>query len=449
MTLAPPTSAPPLDEPAIRPARAGSVAYSVYVTFVMALVFMLATADRNIMSILLVPMQKDLGVGDAAMGALSGTAFSIVYAVAALPLAWVADRGNRRNLIAGAVVVWSVFTSLCGLASGFVSLLLSRVGVAAGEAASGPAVMSMVSDLYPRTQRGIAIGCITMGSAVGIGLGAWISGVLSDLHGWRTAFLVMGVPGVLVGLLMLFTVREPARGTYEGAEASAPTKESVWATLVYIARVPSVPRLLAAKLALQMAFGGFLLWAPTFFIRVHDLTTSEMSAGFGAVVGLSAILSAIIAGVVSDRLARGGERWRAYYCAAVLAGGSPFIVAMLFAPTPTLAFAALFVTSLITGGATSASITAGLGVVRPATRGFMTAAMSFCIAVVGGGVGPVLFGAISDGLVGRFGDDSLRFALMLVPVLWVLSALLFWYAGRTTDQDSEAALQVPSVSTVL
>ena len=176
--------------------------YSAYITFVMALVFMLAATDRNIMSILLVPIQKDLNVSDTAMGALTGAAFSIVYAATALPLARLADRGNRRNLITGAVAFWSAMTAACGVATGYITLLLARMGVAVGEAAHQPSIMSMVGDLYPRHRRGIAIGCISIGTSVGIALGAYVAGWLSDNHGWRTAFFVMGLPGLVVAAMV-------------------------------------------------------------------------------------------------------------------------------------------------------------------------------------------------------------------------------------------------------
>lgn len=420
-------------------ARETSARGSAYATFMLAVVFMLATMDRNIMSILLVPMQQELKVSDAAMGALTGTAFSIVYATAALPLARLADRGNRRNIIAISVLVWSLMTAACGLATSFFALLVARIGVALGEAGHGPAVMSMVGDLYPRTRRGIAIGCITIGSALGIGLGAYIAGVINDAYGWRTAFIVMGPVGAVVFALLIFTMREPLRGAYEPAPSTGAQLSTV-ASLRYLASVPSVPRLLMAKLALQVAFQGFLVWSPAFFIRVHGLSTSEMSAGFGLAVGASAILSAIIAGLISDRLAHGGERWRAYYCAIVLVLGAPLAVLTTLAPTPELAFAALFMMSLVTGGATSASITSGLSVVRPQLRGFMTAVMSFVIAVVGGGLGPIFFGGLTDFLHGRMGDEAIRYTLLTVPVFWLVSAALFYWAGRSTDRDSDAAL---------
>lgn len=432
MTLAIDPSAAPATEAAPTPM---SGAYSAYVTFVLATVFMLAAADRNILSILLVPIQKEFGVSDTAMGALNGGAISLVYATAALPLARLADRSNRRNLLAAAVAIWSAATAACGVAGSFLALMLIRVGGAVGEAGSSPAIMSMVGDLYPRHRRGLAVGCITIGSAVGIGVGAYLAGLLNDHYGWRGAFIIMGVPGVLVALLFLLTVREPKRGAFEPA-AVQPQSRSAWRATKFIFSVPSVPWLLGAKLALQLGFGGFLVWAPAFFMRVHGLTTTQMSAGFGAVVGVSAILSAIIAGLVSDRLSRRGERWRSYYCAAVLGGGVPLAVLMLAAPTPTLAFAALFLMSLVTGGATSASITAGLGVVPPELRGFMTALMAFCISVIGGGLGPVLFGGLTDALKPSFGDEAIRYTLLAVPAFWAISAALFWVSGRRTAVDA-------------
>src|SRR5690606_39012068 len=179
-------------------APAYSARYSAYITFVLALVFMLAATDRNIMSILLAPIQQDLKVGDAAMGALTGAAFSIVYAVTALPLAAIADRGHRRNLVAAALAFWSLMTAACGMAAGYFTLLLARMGVAVGEAAHQPSIMSMVGDLYPRHRRGAAIGCLAIGTSVGMALGAYIAGWISDNHGLRTAFFAMGLLGLLV-----------------------------------------------------------------------------------------------------------------------------------------------------------------------------------------------------------------------------------------------------------
>jgi len=415
-----------------------SGAYGAYVTFVFALVFMLAAADRNIMSILLAPIQAELGASDTAMGALNGAAFSIVYATAALPLARIADRGNRRRLVGFAVAAWSLMTALCGAATGFVGLLLARMGVAMGEAAHQPGALSLVADVFPRSRRGIVVACVTIGSAVGIALGAFLAGRLNDLYGWRAAFLAMAAPGLVVAALVLFTMPEPRRGRTSPTEREAPDA-GLWTGLKYLLRIPTISRLLVAKVLLQLGFQGFLAWAPTFLIRVHGLSTSEMSAGFGAAVGGGSIISMVVAGLVSDQLSKRGERWRAYYCALALAAGLVPVLAMLFAPTAPLAIAALFLMSLTTGGVVSASLTAGLSVVRPTSRGLMTAMMTFATSGLGAGLGPVLFGAIADGLSSSFGASAIRYALLGVPAAFVCASIFFVAAGRTTDHDVEIA----------
>lgn len=430
-------------EPAARAALSGR---TLLATFVLALVFMLATADRNIMAILLVPIQKELHVGDTAMALLSGTAFTVVYAVGALPLSRIADRGNRRNLIAAAVVIWSVFTSICGFATSFLTLLLARIGVALGEAGYAPATLSLVGDLYLRTRRGIAVGVLALGSAVGMGMGALVAGRLSDLHGWRIAFIVMGAPGVVVGFLLFLTLREPVRGAHEGATVAAALSEPVQATLRYLASVPSVVRLLLANLVLQTSSGSFQLWLPAFFIRVHHLTISQMSARFGLVIATAAAFSSIMAGFISDRLSHRGERWRAYYCAAVLVLCAPFAAMTVIAPTADMGFLSLFLMAMISGGVTSVSMVAGLAVVRPATRGFMSAVLTLITAVVGVGIGPVLFGAMTDSLRGRLGPEAIRYTLLMVPVLCVVSSALFFWAARSVDKDAALALGEHEIS---
>jgi len=425
--------------PAAETARAPySVAYTGYITFVLALVFMLASADRNIMSVLLQPIQKDLGVGDTAMGFIAGTAFSIVYATVALPLARIADRGHRRNLIAVAVTFWSAMTAVCGLAVNYVTLLVARIGVAAGEAGYQPSILSMLADLYPRRRRGIAVGLVSVGASLGIGLGAYLAGLINDRYGWRAAFLVLGVPGLLVGALAFLTVPEPPRGTFDGGSKPDPDHASFWRSVRYLASVPTVPRLLLSKILLQIGFQGFLTWVTTFFIRVHDMTAAEAGALFGASVGIGGVASQLLAGLSSDWLARRGESWRSYWCTISLFAGVPFMLMVILGRTEVAIFG-LFAISIVTGGATTASITAGLGVVRSSMRGFLTAALLFCMQIFGMALGPMILGAASDALKATHGEMAIRYSMLLVPIAWVLAGLAFWWTGRTADRDAAIA----------
>ncbi len=409
-----------------------------YITAVLAMVFFLASADKNILNTLMVPIQKDLGVSDTRMGLLSGLAFSLIYATIALPLGRMADRSNRRNLVGLAVAFWSVMTAVCGMASSYATLLVGRIGVAAGEAAHQPSILSMVGDFYSRQRRGIAVGFIQVGTSLGIGAGSIIAAQLAQAHGWRSAFLAMGVPGLLVAALVLFTLPEPVRGAFEGKAAEIPP-EGVWKSLQYLASIPTIPRLLAAKFVLQLGFQGFLAWSTVFFVRVHGMSNAKAASIFGLSVMLGGVAAQIIAGLGSDYLAKKGERWRAYWCTGCLLAGVPFLLLVLLAPTP-WAIAGQFMIAILAGGATTGSVTAGLGIVRPAMRGFMTAVMMLIIIGLSGSLGPLVIGGLNDTLKAVYGAGAIRYTMLFVPICWVIAAGLFWLAGRTTDSDAAIAL---------
>lgn len=411
--------------------------YANYTTFMLALVFLLAAADRNMMAILLVPIQDELQVGDAAMGALTGLAFTVVYVLTAFPLARLVDRGNRRNVLAVAIMFWSIMTASCGLAVSYFTLLLARMGVAAGEAVHSPAIYSMVSDLYAKKRRGFAIACLTIGTALGIALGAYVVGSLSDIHGWRTAFLVMGIPGLILACLVRFTLPEPRRsGAASVGTDLAPADSSMLSGLRYLLTIPTAVRLFAATVLLQVGSQSMLVWAPAFFMRVHDLSTSDMSAGFGLSIGVGSVVSLLIAGVVTDRLAARGERNRAYYCAAALVAATPFLVFTLFAPTHQLAFVSLFMFAVISAGVTSVSTTLCLVVVSGDRRGLVSAVLMFFTYVVGGGFGPFIIGAINDQLSHVYGETAIRYALVCIPASLLLSAIAHFFAARNANEDA-------------
>lgn len=409
----------------------------VYATFLLALVFMLAATDRNVLAVLLVPIQAELRVSDTAMGALTGAAFSIVYATAALPLAGLVDRGNRRNLLAVAVALWSLMTALSGFAGSYATLLLARVGVAVGEAAHAPASLSMVGDLHPPRRRGLAVGGISIGTAIGIGVGALIAGLLNDTYGWRVAFFVMGLPGLIVAVLLALTLREPARGVFD-APTQVSAQRSVWADLRYLAAIPTFRALVVAQILLQGGIQSFTAWAPAYFMRIHGLTAAQMSAGFGISVSVASMLAMGAAGAWSDRLSLRGERRRALFCAVAAAVGAPLTAFTALASTSNLAFLGLFLQVFATGGASATCLALGLAVVPAERRGIMGAVMTFCVAVIGGGLGPLAVGMLNDLLRPTYGLGAIRFSLLIAPGLLGLSAVAFWVASRTTDRDAAA-----------
>jgi predicted MFS family arabinose efflux permease len=417
-----------------------SPAYSVWVTVVLSMVSLLAAVDRNILSLLLVPIKKSLGASDAAMGALTGAAFAFVYATTALPMARIADRSNRRNFMVLALAFWSAMTAVCGLATGYVQLLLARIGVAAGESANTPATMSFIGDLYPANKRGGAIGILTIGSALGFSLGAILAGVLNDRFGWHVAMMAVGAPGLIVALLMWLTVPEPPRGAHDGPAAHSPDAVSVWRSLKRIASIRTAVPLLGGLIFLNVSFMAWLNWLPAFLMRVHHLSTTQMSGVFGLVVGVGGVISNVFAGFISDRLARRGARWRMYYCVAMVLLSIPLIIGALLSPAIGPAIACMCLYSLGAGGLTTVTSAATLSISPANMRAFMAALFGLAVAILGAGAGPWIIGILNDALKGAFGDQAIRYTLLMAPVSLALAGAMFFWASRTIELD---ALEAP------
>jgi predicted MFS family arabinose efflux permease len=407
-----------------------------WIAVMLAVVAFLAATDRNILSVLLVPIQNDLKVSDAAMGALTGAAFSFVYASAALPLAWLADRTNRRNFIALSVAFWSAMTALCGLAGSYVQLLLARFGVALGEAGHGPAGMSMVADVYPAAKRGAAISVLTIGAALGYSAGAFVAGVLNDQFGWQGALMAVGLPGLLIAVVLFLTVPEPKRGAQDGARAAV-TPVSVLAGLKTLSQVRTFWPLMGGMIFLNIAFMGWLHWLPAFLMRIHHLTTTEMSAIFGMIVGVGGVVANIFAGVISDKLAQRGSRWRMYYCVAMGAVSVPLLVVGLMLKDATFAIACMMTYTLAAGGLTTVTNAAAISIAPANLRASMVALIGFAVAVFGGGVAPFLIGLLNDTLKASLGVEAIRYTLLVGPIGIGIAALMFLLASRTIDGDAD------------
>jgi predicted MFS family arabinose efflux permease len=403
----------------------------------LGVVAMLAAVDRNILSVLLVPIQNDLRVSDAAMGALTGTAMALVYATVALPMGRLADRINRRNLLAVAVAAWSVATAACAAASGFLHLFLARLAVGAAEAAQPPATMSMIGDLYPAVRRGAAISVVIVGSTIGYSLGSFVAGVLNDHYGWRGAMMAVGLPGLVVALLVRFTVPEPVRGVQDGGQGGLP-RGTLVEQLRQCARIRTFYPLALGLICMTMAFTGWLAWAPAFLMRVHHLSATRMSALFGLVVG-GAALANMIAGVLSDRLARRGARWRLYYCCAVIVLVAPALAASSLVESLNASIACLLFYTLVSGGLTTVTTATYVSLAPSTTRAFVTALMLFCSLVLGAGAGPLLFGLLNDAISRTQGDEALRYSLLLGPALLAAAGVFYLFASRTVDVDTAAA----------
>ena len=252
----------------------GTVAQRWYVLLVTVMVYTLSIADRYVISTVLEPIRLELHLSDSGIAFLTGVSLALFYVVLGFPISWLIDRGNRRNIIAVCLVAWSVMTAFCGLSKTYVQLLLSRIGVGVGEAGGTPGANSIISDYFPAERRPMALTIFSLGAPIGAWLGADVAGMINDAYNWRTVFLTLGVPGVVVGLLIFFTVREPRRGRLDnqgGDHKGASFLES----MRYLVTQKSAVHVMAASALTALWGWGLMWWTPTFLIRNYGLTPGE------------------------------------------------------------------------------------------------------------------------------------------------------------------------------
>lgn len=427
-------------EPIVKASGGGAERVSAaWGLFLLALLTMMSVADRGILAILLAPIQDELGVSDAAMGALTGLSFTVVYATVALPMARLADRGTRRNILAAALAFWSVMTAACGMATTYLTLLVARMGVAAGEASAHPSVMSTVGDLYPPRARGRALSIIQVGSAFGTGAGAIVVGQLAAHYGWRAAFLALGVPGLLLALIILLTMREPARGQHEGGDR--PEGAGTWRqSLSYLLSIRSFRALVLGQIFVGLSFYIFLSWIPTYLIRVRHMPMDQMSVWYGLHV-IPAVAGILIGGYLSDLvIARHGARWRPIMLACMILCGVPIFFTLLYSGDMRVVLVMLFLYAFVVAPVSALAPAANLDVVHARARGTVTAVTGFCSQVIGAGLGPLLLGLLNDVAKRTYGDQALGYTLQVLPVCMVATAICFLVASRSTNHDAAAVM---------
>jgi len=412
------------------PARVSLRAH--WTLLLLLLVYTMSFTDRQIIGILLQPIKQEFQVSDTAMGLLSGLAFSLFYSVLGVPFARYADRANRRNFVAWCCGAWSVMTGLCGLAGGYWTLALARMGVAVGEAGGTPPSLSMVADHYPPAQRGRAMSVYMVGPQLGIIFGLGLGGWIAHHYGWRAAFLWMSVPGVVVALLLRFTGTEPARGVWElrqvesapapaPASAATPPAEPFGVIARDLWRSTAFTRVTWAGLMLGLAGYGIGIWTPSFLVRSHGMTLQSAGLVMGLMGGLAAVVGSLVGGWLSDRLAQRDPRWRLGVpvlgvAIALPAGllfyswpaGATWMLGSLVVPQSIAAYLVFGVTTVWW----MAPVYAAMSDIVPAhRRATAMAVFNLGLTMIGGGLGPLSVGLISDLLVPHFGTEALRWAL--------------------------------------
>jgi MFS family permease len=409
----------------------------------LALVYVFSYIDRTVVAILIQPIKTEFGASDTLMGFLSGLAFALLYAVMGIPLGRLADSGvSRRNMIAICCGLWSVATMACGMAAQFWQLVLARMTVAIGEAGGMAPSISMLSDLYPKSRRSLAISLYLMGPHVGLLLAMAVGGWIAQQYGWRATFLAFGIPGMVLALLLWLLVKEPRRGAFDdppGAAAPTPAARlGMAAQVVDLLRIPAFRYVCIGNAMAGVAGYGYGIWAPTFLVRAYEMPLAHAGLIFGLASGLSAALGSVFSGWLCDRLTRRDARWQIGLPTIGVLVSVPTGIAFVLWPTAdswalgslhiphALVFAAAF--GLFAAWSAPLSYAAVSHMMSPGQRAMGAALLNLFMTVLGAGFGPFLTGVLSDVFTARFGADGLAYALAVTVGMLGVTAVLFWMA---------------------
>ncbi len=425
---------------AATPMREGGIGGRGWTLGMLTSIYLVNFIDRQILPIMLPQVKAEFGLSDSALGLLVGPTFALFYAILGLPLAWVADRVDRRRLIAISLALFSAMTIACGLVTQFWQLAVARVLTGIGEAGTGPASQTMITDLYPPRRRGRAQAIYASGSNLGVLVAFAAGGAIAQAWGWRTAFLVAGLPGLVIAVVLLLTVRNPPRGAHDG-EAAKAAAEPIGAVMrqLWRSRVFRWTALGAcATCFTSYSLGGFF---PLFLSRSHGLSTREIGLVMAVLVGVCGGLATYLAGHVADRLGRRDRRWYAWVPAIAALLPLPLAPICFLAQDLGVALAAAIVPLALTAAFVGPTIALIQQLVPVRSRATAVATLILIDNLIGLGLGPQFVGIASDLLKPTFGVDSLRYALLAATLGSAISVFGFVMAARhlRTEVDIEKA----------
>ena len=415
--------------------------YQWYVVILLTTVYVFNFIDRNILAILGQSIKDDLMISDTAFGFLGGIAFAIFYTFMGIPIARLADRKSRKTVLAVCLAIWSGMTAVCGLAQNFTMLLLARIGVAIGEAGGSPPSHSIISDLFPVSRRATALGIYALGIPIGSAVGFLAGGWINEIFGWRTAFFVVGIPGLLLALFVYLTIKEPPRGFSERvAGQTEPTLDDEPPPVM------DVLRLLWSKRSFRyMSIGGALhafvgngigLYIPMMFQRSHGLGTGEIGTWlFG--LGFFGMVGTFGAGYLCDRLGEKDRRWYMWLPGIMTLMHVPFAAFTYLYHDPQIALMVYAVAYILGHGYLAPTFAMTQSLVPQRMRALAASILLFILNIIGLGLGPQITGILSDtiNLTTDLGVNSLRWAMVSVLVFNIISAVLYIMAGRTVVED--------------
>lgn len=406
-----------------------------YVLGVLTLVYAVNIADRYSISTLIEPIKAELALSDTSVGFLTGVSLAIFYVTVGIPLATLADRSNRRNMVAIAIGVWSLMTTLCGFTQTFWQLLLARIGVGVGEAGGTPPSTSMLADKFPARDRPMAQTIFAIGASIGAWLGSSFAGQIADAFGWRAALLALGIPGILVALLVWATVKEPKRGQLDGGSVDR-RPATLLQTLCFIVTQRSLVHLLIGCTVVTFWSWGLMWWTPSFLVRSHGMTVGEAGSTLGPMHLIGGTVCVLITSWLMTRRAAADPCYVARVVAiTTFATTIPSLLVYAVDQTIT-AIALLWIFVPIIYLYIGPTLGLAQNLVPPGMRAQTMAVLLFTANIANLIIAPQLIGVISDWLAATYGDQSLRWALVLTAPTGFWAAYHYWVAERSLREDT-------------
>ncbi|MET0370515.1 MAG: MFS transporter [Sphingobium sp.] len=403
--------------------------YGVLALFLLIHFFL--NIDRAILGVVIEPIKHEFHLTDSDVGLLQ-LAFATFFVLGGIPLGQWVDRGTRRIVLSCCLGLFSAMTAAASLTTTYAQLLISRVLVGAGEAGGGPAMLSMISDIYAPARRARAIAIYYLAGPIAFIATFMIGGHMTAAFGWRSVFIAAGVPGIFLALVTLAALREPSRGAFEAPATSRP---GVLATLRFIFSQPALRNVLAAGLFFNVMTSATVTWAVSVLIRSHGLALQQAGTAMALSYGAIGAIGILIGGWAADLLATRDIRWRAWTLVIAGLAACPALLLFVLAPSAPLAILGLSLWS-ITAGANFAPV---MGLIHsltvPRMRGTASAIYYMIGHFAGMGGGPLLVGFASDLLASAHQADSLRYGLALLSPLYLWMAWHFLRASRTLAVD--------------
>jgi MFS family permease len=392
--------------------------------------------DRQIIGVLAVPIKAELGLSDRQLGLMGGIAFALFYSGLAIPIAWLADRKSRVNIIAVSVALWSAFTALCGLAQNFWHLFLARMGVGIGEAGGVAPSYALISDFYPKERRARALAFFSLGIPIGSALGVFFGGWIASHLDWRSAFVIVGLAGLPAALMVRLFVPEPVRGGFDSVDGAASEPAPPFLEVVAkLGRTPSFWLLSFGAASGSILGYGLIFWLPSFFSRSFGLELAEVGWFYGSIVLVGGVAGTWLGGWFGDRVGADNPGAYALVPAVCFLIAAPAFAFGLFAPSLTVSWLLFVVGQMLALAWLGPVIAAVQHIVPPNMRATASASFLFINNLIGIGFGIFFLGFMSDRMTAAHGEDALQYSILYGLGFYLLSALLYFLAAARLKSD--------------